>query len=70
MKGLSIYTIIIYGLGTMGLFSEPDYYTFIGWIALTPIFIFAILYLVKDAKEKRNANNKSTSEASRQSAQS
>jgi len=69
MKGLSIYTIIIYGLGTLGLVSDPDYYTFLGWVALTPIFVLAILYLVKDAKEKKDAKNyQSASGAGRESA--
>jgi hypothetical protein len=46
MKGLAIYTVVLYGLCLLSIFSEPTKEMWIGMAALCPVFIFAILYLV------------------------
>jgi hypothetical protein len=53
MKGLAIYTIIIFGLIIAAcLATETTFVQWLGVLMMLPILAFAILYLVKDNKGK------------------
>ncbi len=52
MKGLAIYTIIMFGLMILACFTmETTASQLIGLLMLSPMLVFAILYLVKDKKK-------------------
>lgn len=50
MKGLAIYTLVVYGLALLGVAVESDSNGVLGMILLIPVVVFAIMYLVKDNK--------------------
>jgi hypothetical protein len=52
VKGLAIYTIVIFGLALFGcLTTDTSGIEWLGMIMLTPILVFAMLYIIKDAKK-------------------
>ena len=53
MKGLAIYTIVMYGLAMLGILYEPSAEGFIGLLALAPMLAMGILYLVRDAQKRK-----------------
>jgi hypothetical protein len=61
MKGLAIYTIVLYGVFILGALSDISREYIIGMIALLPIFIFAILYLIKDNRRRAYENKQVSS---------
>jgi hypothetical protein len=64
MKGLAIYTVVLYGLCLLSIFSEPTKEMWIGMAALCPVFIFAILYLVRGGKnDNKEASGKGSQAA-------
>jgi hypothetical protein len=52
MKGLAIYTVIVFVALVVGLLSDFSIWMVIGMAALSPILVFAILYLVRLKKSK------------------
>ena len=53
MKGLAIYTIVLYGLSILAVALRFDSAKLIGLTLLIPVVIFAILYLVKSGKKNQ-----------------
>ena len=51
MKGLAIYTIVLFGIMAIGVISEVTAMAIGGLALFSPSLVFAILYLVKKDKK-------------------